>query len=131
MVRLISGRFTPNALRHVAAVRLMITRSVLPVFGLVQTPSMTPETFAALTAQFEYLQLARTYGERAVEELSQIRDAIHAYHDDGGPDAVRKYLNRDADSRVGRLGINHWQVATYRAAASSDEFVSGGFQLIV
>jgi hypothetical protein len=78
---------------------------------------------------FWKLDLATLYSEHASVELVQKREYFVLTFEDDGPEALRAELLRECQSRQ-RPFPNAWQPVLYRALASSDEFVSGGFYAI-
>lgn len=107
---------------------LTVNRTVIPSFSIVPTPGISFETFAVLSAQFSYFNIARDYEEEGIELLAEKSGAIEEYFVEGGTSSVRKYLARDARSAENRYGLNHWKSALFRAASESDDFCAGGFR---
>ncbi len=101
--------------------------SIVPVFSLTRSRGISGSTYIVLVEQFHRLKLDTHYSEEATELLVEVKGAMGEYFDEGGADAVSKYLMRDARSVAKRHGMNHWKFAALNAAASSVEFCSGAF----
>jgi hypothetical protein len=90
-----------------------------------------PEHWTAALADrdrhhFDAFGLAELYGSQAAAELAEIAFQLERFHEAGGEDAVKEYLDLTATSRS-MVGLNHWRPTAYRALSGSSWYCSGGF----
>lgn len=96
-------------------------------FSVAHTPSVPASVFETLQSHFDLLDLANLYGGQSTEMLFEKLVPLYEHAADGGPEEVRRYLEREARGAAARRGPNHWKPVALQALAASDEFCDGGF----
>jgi len=81
---------------------------------------------ARVAYQFNLLELGKLYRSQAACVIADIRYNLQMHFNSGGPDAVRRELELQWESRKANR-INSWQTATFEALTESDWFCDGGF----
>jgi hypothetical protein len=103
-------------------------RPVVIDYRVAELGEVDPDTTARLSYQFNQLCLRDKFCRVAVGEIADRRVALRNYYGpDENPAQVRIYLQREAESTVAQLGLNHWKSALFNALAQSDQFCDGGF----
>lgn len=90
----------------------------------VSCPSDWDDTLKArIQNQFKLLNLNSTYSQQAANELSGILYSLKELFINGGENAVKEYLIREANSRE-QANKNSWQTAMYYALAEDNNICS-------
>jgi 5-methylcytosine-specific restriction endonuclease McrA len=119
---------------HLPAVPLLVAEveGVGPIsidYGIADVEGVNPDISARLRYQFDKLDLRDRFRRVAGGEISDRRRALENYYGANNDSArVRFYLQREADSVVAQLGLNHWKSALFNALAQSADFCAGGFR---
>lgn len=93
----------------------------------VKKPASWDEVKATRVANhFRSFKLAKLYASHSARKLSGMQRSISRLYGSSGADRVRSYLNSEADSHSVPTK-NNWEVALYRALASSEWYINGGF----
>ena len=108
----------------VTAARVDIT------FKLTHPPTITTDWFSALQRHFIGLKLAQRYQRRARSELRDRLLDMRRVYAKGGHSRVATFLERDAESRASNWSDQDWLPTLLRAAAQSQEFCDGGFDVL-
>ena len=79
---------------------------------------------ARIANHFDLLGLSELFTALGGRLITDIAHRVSRLRDQGGPDAVRDYLNEEAETRR-EVVTNSWQIAAYEALSQSDEYCDG------
>jgi len=100
-------------------------------FKVVRPQGLPQQVFAQLKSHFEDLSLRSRYNADALLQMREQRHAFARWFDkDGTGERLSEELIVQADDREADYGANDWLCVLYRKLACTQDFVSGGFQVI-
>ncbi|RBY78618.1 hypothetical protein DQ239_08770 [Blastococcus sp. TF02-09] len=99
-------------------------------FAVIQSPTMSAETYELLARHFSVLRLGDLYGDNAISAMGEIKLTCQEEFTTGGAQAVQRYLEKLARSVAGFRGVNHWRSTLMEALGGSWSFCAGGFRYI-
>lgn len=97
-------------------------------YQVLDAPGMSALDMQRARHHFHLLQLNELYVSHAAVELAENKETYRSNFE-SGPEALRQELLTVAGTRS-RANLNGWMAALYRCLAESDEFCTGGFELI-
>lgn len=119
-----AGSFTAASAYHNRIGGLVIK------FGVVEN-ALSGDNADRLADQMISLKLNDRYRSEVNTYITGHAVTLHLHHTGGRSDRVRNFLNLQARYERQALYRNHWQPILFSALAAHNEFVDGGFTLVL